>query len=217
MRHRHLDERVEDSCSQYPQRRVSLRWKPVHRHPVGPLVALALAMAMATPALVAGQSANADKPQVAYVHVESGTTGEIFGRSPDLGGSRGSDAGRPARRPPACRWIRHRGGTGWTPVPLHVQPAGQNAGRQHSEVCLCHDHRQDDPVEVHRRVEERQPRSVCGGRGITPAVGSGVQVGPNLPNRDRLQGLPRRSHVGAGVERRSVRTSRSISRNSPSW
>ncbi len=53
----------------HPQRRVSLRWKPVHRSPVGPLVGLALAMAMATPALLAGQSAKADEPQVAYVRV----------------------------------------------------------------------------------------------------------------------------------------------------
>ena len=185
----------------HPQRRVSLRWKPVHRSPVGPLVGLALALAMATPALLAGQSANVDEPRVAFVHVASPeqrlqylATAQIWAdpgeltpdallAGPPLEDGSGLEAALDGR-----------------PFPCTFAKPGKTMGGNTPKFVVYHDHRQDDPVEVHRRVEERQPRSVCGGRGITPAVGAGVQVGPNLPDIDRLPGLPRRSHVGERAE-----------------
>src|SRR6188474_2210703 len=51
-------------------RRVSLGWTPVQRLPRGLLVALALTVATATPAVVVAQSAGAGQPQVAFVQVD---------------------------------------------------------------------------------------------------------------------------------------------------
>jgi len=54
----------------HPPRRVSLGWTPVQRLPRGLLVALALTVATATPAVVVAQSAGAGQPQVTFVQVD---------------------------------------------------------------------------------------------------------------------------------------------------
>jgi hypothetical protein len=54
----------------HPPRRVSLGWTPVQRLPRGLLVAFALTVATATPAVVVAQSAGAGQPQVAFVQVD---------------------------------------------------------------------------------------------------------------------------------------------------
>ncbi len=59
-----------DPAVTHPLRRVSLRWTPGQRFPRGLLVALALTMATAAPAVVAAQSASAGQPQVAFVQVD---------------------------------------------------------------------------------------------------------------------------------------------------
>ena len=55
----------------HPQRHERLGGKAVHRSPVGLLVGLALATAMATPALLVGQLAKSGEPPVAFVHIGS--------------------------------------------------------------------------------------------------------------------------------------------------
>ena len=59
-----------ESAVTHPLRRVSLRRTPGQRFPRGLLVAMALTVATATPAVVAAQSAGAGQPQVAFVQVE---------------------------------------------------------------------------------------------------------------------------------------------------
>jgi len=59
-----------DSVVIQPLRPVSLRRTPGERLPPGLLVALALTMPLAAPAIVAGQAAKPDQPQVAFVQVD---------------------------------------------------------------------------------------------------------------------------------------------------
>ena len=71
MRYRRLDERVEESCNQTSTAPCQPQMEPCPPGSGWSLVALALAMAMATPAILVGQSANVDEPQVALLQVES--------------------------------------------------------------------------------------------------------------------------------------------------
>ena len=59
-----------ESAVTHPLRRVSLRRTPGQRFPRGLLVATALTVATATPAVVAAQSAGAGQPQVTFVQVD---------------------------------------------------------------------------------------------------------------------------------------------------
>ena len=147
----------------------------VLRNPVA--LALSLATAAAAPALMAGQAANAGQPQVAFVQVESKekrlqylATAQIWAdpgeltpdallAGPPLEDGSGLEAALDGR-----------------PFPCTFAKPGKTMGGNTTKFLLYHGHGQHDPGEVQRRVEERQPRSVCGGRGVTPAVGAGVQV-----------------------------------------
>ena len=131
-----------DTAVTHPLRRVNLRWTPGQRFPRGLLVTLALAMATATPAVVAAQSASAGQPQVAFVQVDKAkrlqylATARIWTDPGDL---------TPAALlagPPLTDGSGVEAALKGTPFPCTFAQPGKDDGRGHQEVRVHHEHGQ---------------------------------------------------------------------------
>ena len=185
--------------------------------PVGRLVWLGSALAVSTPGLLVGQSATVDKPQVAFVHVASKEQRLQYLAAAQIWADPGELT--PAdllAGPPLEDGSGLEEGLDGRPFPCTFAKPGKTMGGN-TPKFLC----ATTTSETIRLKYTDGSKS--GNREVFAAVAAsrllwalGFKTDPIYPVLIDCQDCPEDPMSGKG-RRRSVRTSRSISRNSPGW